>query len=181
MTKQELRNEVRERLSRLTPADIAAKSGAIRSAVLGRREWREARTICLFAALGPEPDLVPLCGEAAAHGKRICFPRVEGRSLEWFAVRGPEELAVSRWKLREPARLAGGGVPLSEIDLVLAPGLAFTLDGARLGRGGGYYDRLLAEPGLEARRIGVCFQTQIVGSLPLEEHDRRVDDVVTEA
>ena len=63
---------------------------------------------------------------------------------------------------------------------MLVPGLAFARDGARLGRGGGFYDRLLAGPQLRARRVGVCFEVQIVEAMPLEEHDQRVDEVLTE-
>jgi len=170
----------RERLSRLTRREVAEKSAAIRESIGANRAWREASTVCLFAAHGTEPDVDLLWKHAAAPGKRICYPRVQGRDLELVAVSAPEALAVSKWNLREPARPAAGGVPLSEIDLVLVPGLAFTRDGGRLGRGGGFYDRLLGQPLLKARRIGVCFEVQIVQSVPLEGHDQRVDEVLTE-
>ena len=122
----------------------------------------------------------PLLLEASAQGKRVCYPRVEGTNLELHAVSAHEELMVSRWNLREPVRAAGGGVPVSEVDLVLVPGLAFTRDGRRLGRGGGFYDRLLGDPLLKARRVGVCFEAQIIESVPLEGHDERVEEVLTE-
>jgi len=176
MTKPELRKLAREKLSRLTRREAAEKSAAIRESIGGNRAWREASTVCLFAAHGMEPDVDLLWKHAP--GKRICYPRVEGRDLELVAVTAPEALAVSKWNLREPP--AAAGVPLSEIDLVLVPGLAFTRDGGRLGRGGGFYDRLLGRPLLRARRIGICFEVQILESLPLEGHDQRVDEVLTE-
>ena len=168
----------RERLSRLTTREVAGKSAAIRASIGAHRAWREASTVCLFAAHGTEPDVDLLWRDAA--GKRICYPRVEGKDLELVAVSGPEALAVSKWNLREPARSGAGGVPLSKIDLVLVPGLAFARDGRRLGRGGGFYDRLLCQPSLKARRIGVCFEVQVLENVPLDKHDQRVDEVVTE-
>lgn len=71
-------------------------------------------------------------------------------------------------------------IPFAELDLVIVPGLAFTPAGERLGRGGGFYDRLLSHPDVCARRIGVCFDCQVVDSLPVESHDEGVDVVVTE-
>ena len=65
-------------------------------------------------------------------------------------------------------------------DLVLVPGLAFTAEGERLGRGGGFYDRLLSSPGFRAFKVGVCFDRQMRETLPMEPHDQRVHRVVTE-
>jgi len=63
------------------------------------------------------------------------------------------------------------------LDLVVVPGVAFTRDGARLGRGRGYYDRYLSRPGLRAFCVGVCFAHQLVDTLPVEPHDRTMDAV----
>ena len=68
------------------------------------------------------------------------------------------------------------------IDLAIIPGVAFDPEtGVRLGRGGGYYDRLLASPGFRAVTVGACFDLQLVAGLPAEEHDQRVDLVVSES
>jgi len=165
---------VRERLSRLTPAEIAEKSAAIAEKIAAHPAWKAASTVCLFAAHRAEPDMELLWPA----GKRVCYPRMEGNRLEMIAVNGPGDLAASRWGLREPT--SAPGVPVSEIDIVLVPGVAFSRDGGRLGRGGGYYDRFLAQPSLKARRIGVCFEAQIVENVPLEDHDERMDEVLTE-
>jgi 5-formyltetrahydrofolate cyclo-ligase len=85
---------------------------------------------------------------------------------------------ASRWNLREPDLRTAMVVDPRAIDLILVPGVAFTHEGFRVGRGGGYYDRFLAEPQLHARRLGVCFARQLVPSVPLEAHDQRVDRVI---
>jgi 5-formyltetrahydrofolate cyclo-ligase len=93
-----------------------------------------------------------------------------GPFLEWCHDRGietavPEDAVGAEWP-----------------DVVIVPGLAFTADGARLGQGGGWYDRFLADR--DPNRcvtVGVCFAGQLVASLPTEPHDVKVDHVVTDA
>jgi 5-formyltetrahydrofolate cyclo-ligase len=81
---------------------------------------------------------------------------------------------------REPAADAATRVSLEEAAAVFVPGVAFDKGGARLGRGGGFYDRLLAHPRFAARRIAVCFACQLVERVPVEPHDAEVDEIVTE-
>ncbi|MDP3975927.1 MAG: 5-formyltetrahydrofolate cyclo-ligase [bacterium] len=73
--------------------------------------------------------------------------------------------------------IEGADIALDEIDLVLVPGLAFCQDGRRLGRGVGFYDRFLSQ--FKGSSIGLCFQEQLVSELPWEEHDRKVDFVIS--
>ena len=68
-----------------------------------------------------------------------------------------------------------------ELDLIVVPGVAFTAAGQRMGRGRGYYDRYLSQPGVRAVKVGVCFAHQLVVSLPVEPHDVTMDRVVTDA
>ena len=68
-----------------------------------------------------------------------------------------------------------------EIDIILLPGVAFSRDGGRLGRGAGYYDRLLGHKGWRAKKTGICFDCQLVSELPVESHDHPVDCIVTES
>ena len=113
-------------------------------------------------------------------GKKICYPRVEGDHLNLMLVDSLDELFASRWQLREPVAYEPLLQAPDKIDLILVPGLAFSQSCQRLGRGGGYYDRLLASENLRARKIGVCFDLQTFPELPVESHDVCVDAVVTE-
>jgi len=102
--------------------------------------------------------------------------------MAFFEVESPDELLPSPWhpRIREPIFNPARLVPPAEIDLILIPGLAFTRDGQRLGRGGGHYDRYLASLPARAMKLGVCFQCQLVESLPVEAHDQRLHAIVTE-
>lgn len=91
-------------------------------------------------------------------------------------------VAPTRWSSGLSAfwsRRASGRVPAGEIDLVVCPGVAFTADGRRLGRGRGYYDRYLGDPVFRGFRVGVCYAHQLVDDLPVEPHDVRMDRVIT--
>lgn len=69
---------------------------------------------------------------------------------------------------------------IDEIDALIVPGLAFTLDGKRLGYGGGYYDKLLSKRSFKAYTIGFCFKFQLIKDLPTETHDKKVDHIITD-
>jgi len=171
MTKIELRRLVSQRLAALSPEARAEKSAAICREIAGTGEWRTARTVGLFAPLASEPDVDRL---RAAPGTRACYPRMNGGGLLFLRVADRAALLASRWNLLEPAHREEDVVPPEEIDLLLVPGVAFTPDGHRLGRGRGFYDRFLATPGLRAITFGVCFSEQLFPALPVEAHDRPV-------
>jgi 5-formyltetrahydrofolate cyclo-ligase len=177
VTKNDLRREMRMRLKTLGHARTE-KSRAIVAALLVHPAFHQAETVALFAPIPSEPDIEALWEKT---GHRFCYPRVTGSEIEFVAVRHFEDLAPASWNplVREPATSQELVAP-SEVSLILVPGLAFTRDGRRLGRGGGYYDRLLAQHRPHAIALGVCFDLQIVEDLPCEPHDEKVDAVVTE-
>lgn len=164
-------------LENLTTEQRVEKSAAICSMIGSQPAWLTAKTVCLFSATAQEPDLEPLWAERGA--RRVCFPRVNGVDLDLLHVTDVDELRMSRWQLREPMHDEGKLVPYEAVDLVVVPGLAFTVTGQRLGRGRGYYDRLLSRTDLRAETIGVCFQAQLLPTLPLDPHDQRVGRVIS--
>jgi 5-formyltetrahydrofolate cyclo-ligase len=176
-SKPELRRAMRERLKTLERRE--EKSRALCEALAEHRSYREAKTVALFDAMAVEPHVALLWSIAP---RRFFYPRVEGVELRLHEVRAVEELrsGAAGARYREPAPEAGGIVEASEVDVILVPGVAFTRSGLRLGRGGGHYDRLLARAGARPVKIGVCFEVQLVETLPVEAHDVRLDAVVTE-
>ena len=137
--------------------------------------WEKATLVCAFLPLPSEPQIQPLW--AAAAGPAFCFPRVRGVELQLIQIENRAHLAAADWKLE-----AFADSPLvapESVDLILVPGLAFTRDGRRLGRGGGYYDRLLARLPAATVKLGVCFAPQLLPDLPTDLHDMRVDEIVT--
>ena len=179
MTKAELRREMRTRLATLGP-DRARKSHAIVAAIVKHPRIASHPRVALFSPLPDEPDV-----EELWQGKPgpFCYPRIAPGGLEFVDVEKIEDLAVSaKWHphIREHTLAEAPIVEPAEIGIILVPGLAFTRQGHRLGRGGGYYDRYLAQLPSTTFKLGVCFSIQIVPALPIEPHDQPMDAVVTE-
>jgi 5-formyltetrahydrofolate cyclo-ligase len=142
------------------------------------REWlagQPARTIAAFAALPGEPMLLELLTDFP--DRRWVLPRIDGETMR-FHFADPARLSAGSFGIQEPpadAPVCATG----EIDLFLCPGMAFSIQGVRLGRGKGYYDRALAEASPEATKVGVCFSEQFLAELPSEPHDIPMDFLAT--
>ena len=93
-------------------------------------------------------------------------------------VHSPADLSPGRFNVLEP-KAGCPSVPLNQLDLVFVPGVAFDFNGRRLGRGKGFYDRLLAE--VRGYKCGVAFEVQVIAAVPEEPHDVRVDSILTPA
>lgn len=137
----------------------------------------------MYAAIGSELDPAPIGQALAARGVGLVYPRVDGRALRWHPSdpsdpSAPPQLRPSAgYGIPEPSP-ASPQLPPAALALFLLPGLAFSLAGARLGYGAGFYDRALA--GLPGLRIGVGFEALIQTELPEDPHDLRVDALLTE-
>ena len=135
--------------------------------------WQEARTVLLYHSLPDEPDTHAFIRQWTGR-KRILLPVVVGDDLELRAYAGDETLQTGAFRIAEPTGKAF--TDYAAIDLAIVPGMAFDRRGNRLGRGKGYYDRLL--PRLVAYKIGLCFPFQMVEDIPAEAHDVRMDEIV---
>ena len=170
--KKFLRREMRLNLQAALP-ERAARSVELRAKIEALPQWNMACCVALFYPLAEEPDLLELLSDKT---KRFVFPCVCAAGMEWREAREPSEFRERTFlgsrSLYEPTE--GKEVVLNDIDIVIVPGLVFTLDGKRLGRGGGYYDRALAELREDALSVGVCFGFQLLETLPTELHDKSV-------
>ena len=178
MTKSALRSLIRNRLKSLSPIPVAWSQNLVKHLVESPI-FRDAQTVALFAPLPSEPDLALLW--PPAH-RQFCYPRVSGDQLLFQKVLSLNDLHPATWNplILEPQEQLET-IPLPQIDLLLVPGLAFTPTGLRLGRGGGYYDRLLSIFPHPNRVVGVGFQIQICSEIPTETHDQSVASVLTES
>jgi 5-formyltetrahydrofolate cyclo-ligase len=130
------------------------------------------RTIATYAALLGEVDLA--AARQLHRQRRWVYPKVSGDHLTFHSG---DSLHPGAYGILEPTS-ASPEVPLDEIDAFLCPGLAFDLLGHRLGRGRGFYDRLLAQARPDALKVGICFPFQIVPDTFPEPHDMIMDDVI---
>ena len=135
------------------------------------------RVIAVFSALPGEVDLAPFVARHPDRG--WVYPRVTGENLTFHAVENPAaQLVPGTLGILEPSPCLTT-IPLDRIDAFLCPGLAFDPDGGRLGRGRGYYDRILAAARPGAPKVGVCFSYQKVADTFAEAHDMPMDLVVS--
>lgn len=132
-----------------------------------------------FAPLPDELDLWPSLEEALAEGKAVALPCFDADNQFYSPRRVTNlhvELVSGRFGIREPAGHCIE-IPLDDLDLVLVPGVAFDLRGHRLGRGKGFYDRLLAN--FAGKKIGIAFEEQMVEAIPADKQDVRMNFVLT--
>jgi 5-formyltetrahydrofolate cyclo-ligase len=177
--KARLRREMRERLKYLTAAERAAASARICQQVRVQDFWIASKVVLLFAPLPDEVDVWPLAITALAEGKILALPRFKASENRYAATQVVDmerDLVPGTFGICEPVPHCLE-IELARIDVALVPGLAFDASGRRLGRGKGFYDRLLAD--FIGVKCGVGLDEQIVAEIPSENHDTRMSMVVT--
>jgi 5-formyltetrahydrofolate cyclo-ligase len=178
--KRALRSELIALRARLAPEEREARSLSIADRIEALPAFREARLVALYAPLGTEVDCSEIARRALARGVEVVFPRTLPRERRLsFARCAPAALVRGPLGAGEPPPGAAE-VDREEVDCVVVPGIGFSEDGTRLGRGGGHYDATL-EAMPRAARVGVAYEVQVVPSLPREPHDAPLDALVTEA
>ena len=177
--KKQLRKKILAALRVLPPEKQAADSVKIRALLSQQPFWKTASAVLFFAPLPGEVDVWPLLAEALASGKIAALPRFDPASNDYLAcrVQNPQnEVGPGQFGIREP-KAGCPEIPLERLGLILVPGVAFDLLGGRLGRGRGFYDRLLAK--FHGINCGAALDEQIVEEVPAGTLDVRMDFVLT--
>ena len=175
MQKNDIRRATRTRVRSITECNRAQKSSALCRRIVTRAHDLEAITVALFASLDDEPQTAEAIATLTQYC-RVVLPRIEGDEMEFYDTTAG--MQSGSYGIMEPC--ATTPIAPADIDVMIVPGVAFTRDGARLGRGKGFYDRYLSRAGFRATTIGLCYAEQIVEQLPLEPHDRHCDEVMFE-
>ena len=184
--KAELRRSMRDsRRARLlenddakndVPSDVEAR---LADRVLDLPEVRAAcaqgRAIACYTSRADEPPTALLRDRLLRAGAILLLPRIDGTDLQWILVTPDTTWATNRWGIAEPQGAASAQAPA----VWIIPALAIDADGYRLGQGGGFYDRALEHISGDAPIIGIVFDDEVPERVPREEHDIRVDVVVT--
>jgi 5-formyltetrahydrofolate cyclo-ligase len=196
--KAQVRREVADVLARLGPERFRAAGLAVTRHLASLPALRQADTIMAFMSLPQEIDTGPVIRWAWDEGKRVAIPRMEaaagaapGGAPAWRMVSVHLQAADVPAPAAHPALAAGPFgfltaldapvVPAEEIDVVLAPCQAVDRRGNRLGKGGGYYDRFLAQPEVRAVRVALAMPEQVLDAVPVGEADEPMDRIVTES
>ncbi len=172
--KKELRKIIQQRKTKLSKEDKEKESLLVFQQLEEQSAFQVAKHILCYWSLPDELQTHQFV-EKWWRKKSIYLPRVVGNHVEIVPYKGLNTMQKGAYKILEPVGQAISD--LKQINLVIVPGVAFTTDGYRMGRGGGYYDRLL--PLLEdTHKIGVCYHCQIIDHIPIEKHDVKMDAVL---
>jgi 5-formyltetrahydrofolate cyclo-ligase len=181
-TKRTLRVRVLSARDQMPEQARSAASRTIASTLATRQDFQAARTLLLTLPFGSEWNTAPLFHIAFGHGKTVAVPRVDlaTRMLELRAITDVErDIAPGYRGIPEPLPRCNRVDP-STVDWVLVPGVAFDVEGNRLGYGGGFYDRLLPLLQPATAKVAGAFELQVVDHIPTAVHDLPIDAIVTE-
>lgn len=184
MTRSEksiVRQMLRERLAAMSEDERRQKSQSACCFLLASPEFAAARVVMVYLSMPSEVETAGIALRAWQEGKTVVVPKVSWEQRRMMAV----EIATLQSGLttvgpgvREP--VAGKPVPVDLIDLVVVPGLGFTATGGRIGRGMGFYDRFLSQSGFMGLSCGLAFEEQVLGELPVLDHDVALSMLVTD-
>lgn len=176
-TKSDIRTFIRQQKNQHTPEQLAAMSEAVCNSIIHDGQWRLCTTMLLYYPLADEVDVRPLIQMAHQAGHCVLLPVVVGKDLELRIYEGEDSLRVGAYNIMEPIGPLFPIEAYEQIQIAIVPGMAFDATGHRLGRGKGYYDRLLPQLS-QAYKIGVCYPFQFLADVPSEEHDVHMNEVV---
>lgn len=172
--KQEIRKEIRAKKKVFGAEKLLEMSKPATKAIDANIHYQKAKTVMLYHPLWDEVDVRPLFDISLKEGKRVILPTVKGDDIIPVEITADTEWVVGDFNILEPVAEPYNG----SIDLVVVPGVAFDKNLNRLGRGKGYYDRFLAKHP-NAFRLGLCFDFQIVDSIPTEPFDLPMNEIIT--
>jgi 5-formyltetrahydrofolate cyclo-ligase len=186
--KRKLRQEFLNKRNSLSRDEIDSKSEKIERGLFSLPEFVQAKIVMFYVSFRSEVETEKMITDALKLKKRVVVPVVEGEKIVASEIKNfRKELARGSFGIREPKKEFIRRVEQKEIDLVVVPGVAFDKMGGRLGYGRGYYDRFLRTVSLrkghlhQCSLVGLAFDLQIAGKIPLLKKDIRVDKIVTES
>ena len=175
MDKQQLRRQIRDQKRAMTEADILRRSEALGKRFRQLDLYQNAQTIYGYLPYNQEVRTVPMLEQALRDGKKVAVPKVYGDTMRFIYL--TDLTAVAKGYAGIPEPMADEPVARDETALVLMPGLAFDPQGHRMGYGGGFYDKFLAqEPNHPT--VALCYDFQMLPHLETESHDIPVDRVI---
>lgn len=174
MSKQALRQQIRCLRESMPRSEVHRRSCQLCRLVLSSAQYQEAKTIYAYLPFQNEVQLFPLLQQALSDGKQIALPKCCGKEMNFILVSDLSQIQFTAFGVPEP--VADGPVAQDPWALVLVPGVVFDRRGYRIGYGGGYYDRFLAqEP--KHPTIALCYDFQVLPQLETNAHDIPVDTI----
>lgn len=175
MDKKELRRMIREKKRAMTAEQIEAASARLAELFYETDYYKNASVIYGYLPYNQEVRTVPILERALHDGKRVAVPKVYGDTMRFIYLDDLKKVETGYSGIPEPVE--DGPVAEDENALVLMPGLAFDKNGNRMGYGGGFYDKFLAEEPNHPT-VALCYEFQMVDAIPCEDYDIPVNCVL---
>ncbi len=175
MDKTELRKILTNKKANLTYSVDILKN------IYALNEWNDAQKIATFMPMPHEAQIMPVALEVLLSSKRLFLPWITPKTNDINLTEVQDlknDLVESHYGILEPKDELKKTTFDPVLDIILIPALGFDLVGNRIGHGKGYYDRLLAKT--EGLRCGICFESHLVESVPVDEYDQKMDLIITE-
>ncbi|MCY7470364.1 5-formyltetrahydrofolate cyclo-ligase [Bacillus safensis] len=178
--KKELRLQTLAKLDQMSAEEFKRSTALLHERLFQLPAWKQANTVALTMSRGKEVPTMPLIEKAWREGKTVCVPTCFPETKEMtFYEYTPETKMISRYfGLLEPDPLTSAAASKESIDLIIVPGVCFDRKGYRIGYGGGYYDRYLAD--YHGETLALCLTVQQTEHIPAETHDIPVSIMVSE-
>lgn len=173
MDKKELRSHIKTLKKQHSKEELMEQSKQILNKLEDNESFKEAKIIMLYSSLPDEVNTQDFLSKWR-NEKRIILPTVVGDDIIPVELSGDTSFAVGDFNILEPQNEPYNG----SYDLIVVPGVAFDRNGNRIGRGKGYYDRFLCKH-LDVKRIGICFDFQLVDKVPTEDNDIKMDEIIS--
>ena len=173
MDKKELRLHIKNLKKQHSKEVLKEQSELILNKLEENNLFIESKTVMLYSSLPDEVQTHDFL-EKWRHEKKIILPTVVGDDIIPVELSEETEFAVGDFNILEPQNKPYDG----DYDLIVGPGVAFDRNGNRIGRGKGYYDRFFCKH-LNVKRIGICFDFQLVENVPTEDNDIRMDEIIS--
>ncbi|MFH2028520.1 MAG: 5-formyltetrahydrofolate cyclo-ligase [Nanoarchaeota archaeon] len=174
--KHKIRKEILKKRNALTKTQIKLRSKKIEKILFSLKEYKKAKTVMFYVSFGSEVFTHDMIKDALK-SKIVVVPKTLDHRMTPSLIKSFKELnCKDKYGILQPFKVKRADK--NKIDLVIVPGVAFDLDGYRIGYGKGYYDKFLK--GMRAEKIGLAYEFKMIKKVPNEEHDIKVDKVVTE-
>lgn len=179
--KENLRTSMVNRRKLLSPAEVKEKSQIIGNILMERNEFKDAEKIFIYYSVRNEANTLDLIEKSLSMGKTIALPVVKkGNAMDFYRIESLSSLKKSSMGIPEPAENSEIILPDSNT-LIIVPGTVFDRHKNRIGMGKGFYDRYFQRySDINFRKIGICYDFQIVDELPCEIHDVPLDKIISE-
>ncbi len=180
-TKKEIRKSIIEKRDKLSVSEKNSFDEKIYTKVKNLTAYKEAKVIFTFISFGSEVDTLRLIDDALREGKTVAVPWInkEKKLMEAKIIKDLEDMHPGLYGILEPSPEAEA-LKYQDIDIIITPGVAFDNLGGRIGYGGGYYDKFLAEVKGRVPKIALSYELQRVEKLPLEPFDMKITALITE-